>query len=182
VPRSVAADTSATTYADVATASAVATDRVGVGAWTALTDPQKTATLTTASRAIDAACATTFEGEIASDTQKLEWPRTGTEYGTDRWPQYLVDATIELAFTYADDITAGTDPVSPDLTDANIKRDKTGPLETEYFAPQPVVVKNDNTADVLAAFPLVVQQLLLPLLNVPVTGVTWGTGNAARNS
>lgn len=82
-----------------------------------------------------------WKGRRATDTQALSWPRewvinpdssTFDYYDTDEVPDRVKDATCELAFQF---LKAGTTDVAAYDTDLNMKRDKTGPLETEFFAP-----------------------------------------------
>jgi hypothetical protein len=171
----VTADTDATTYASVETADAVAATRVGGSAWTDLGDEDKLAALTTATRDVDTL---DWIGDRASDAQELEWPRTGTDYSDDAWPTRLVNAVIELAFSYAPGIAAGTNPLATTTNAGNIKRKKIGPLETEYFGATTASSVDVTTA---ARFPAIVQNLLAPLVR-PATAMQWGSGTAFRGS
>lgn len=128
-------------------------------------------------------------GDRASVDQALEWPRTeaeepnGTEYSDDAWPLKLVTAVIEQVF--ADAIagkigeSATVDPINPTLTAQNLKRQKIGPLEKEYFAPTATTV--DLTS--VARFAPIVQNLLAPLLRDTASAASeWGTSIARRAS
>jgi hypothetical protein len=173
MPIEVTADVSATTYADVATADTVAATRVGGAAWLNLSDDDKLAALTTATRDVDTL---DWIGDRATDAQELEWPRTGTSYSDDAWPTRLVLAVVELAFSYAAAITAGTDPLAVDSSAGNIKREKVGPLETEYFG------ASTASVDVTTAsrFPPIVQNLLAPLIRSMTA--QWGSALVQRAS
>jgi hypothetical protein len=170
-----AADANA--YADVAAATAVAAYRVGgeAAAWLALTADQKIQSLVTATRDIDTV---TFKGTRASTTQALEWPRTGTAYGSTVLPAPLVQATIEPAFSYAPAFAVGADidPLAPDESAGRIKREKTAELETEWFAPGTTAPYNE-----LARYPSIVQRLLAPLVWIAATG-GWGSAVVTRGS
>lgn len=163
---------SSNAYADVAAATTVATYRVGgsAAAWLALTPDQKIQTLVTATRDIDALL---FKGARATGTQALEWPRTGTAYASTIIPAPIIAATIELAFSYATAVTAGTDVLNPDT--ATIKREKVGEIETEYFTP------STPLTDDLTHFPLIVQRLLAPLVWIAAAS-GWGNSLAVRTS
>lgn len=80
-------------------------------------------------------------GRPATDTQALAWPRynvidpdssSHSEYSSTVVPDRVKNATCELAFQY---LKAGTTDVAALDDTLNIKRDKIGPLETEYFEP-----------------------------------------------
>jgi len=177
MPKELPADTAATEYASIADLDAAAEAR-GLSAWDGLGDEQKTA----ASVAMMLDLETLdYIGERASDDQELEWPRTGTDYSDDAWPWRLVQAFIEGTFALGAKLAA--DPTADPLSAAsaqpetNIKRDKTGPLEIEYFAP---VVKAPDMAT-LDRFPAIVQNLLRPLIRVAVVA-NYGSGKAVRVS
>lgn len=172
----------ANAYADVATASAAAAYRIGADAvaWLALSADQKIQSLVTATRDIDTLL---FTGDRATSTQALEWPRTGTDYADTVLPATLVSATIELAFSYAPAFAVGAtiDPLNPDTTAARLKREKVGPLESEWFAPAtgPDVYGAEATG--LERFPGIVQRLLAPLLWLAAVN-TWGSAAVVRTS
>ena len=68
--------------------------------------------------------------------QDLPYPRTGVllysaEVLANGIPKTLKQAQAQLAL----DVTQGVPLFPDDTAEAAIKRDKTGPLETEYFAP-----------------------------------------------
>jgi hypothetical protein len=172
-----AGSASANSYADVSAATSAAAYRVGgeAAAWLSLSADQKIQTLVTATRAIDTV---RFRGSRASTTQALEWPRTGTDYAADQLPTSLVMATIELAWSYASAFATGatdTDVLNPDDSEARIKREKTGPLETEYFAaPAAPQDAYGNVIVGLERFPAIVQRLLAPLVWV-ASRSAWGS-------
>lgn len=165
----------ANAYADVAQADAWAALRVGGGAWLALTADQKIQALVTATQDLDALeSAIGFCGDRASTTQALAFPRTGTDYDDATIPTALARATIELAMSYAPAFTTASDVLNP-ATNGNIKREKVGPLETEFFGP-------GDSSTVLSAYPLIVQRYLAALLCAPANEARWGTGVAIRTS
>lgn len=183
MPLQVPADPAAVAYATVDAADAKAELRVGGLAWLALSDDQKDQALATGASDIDSLEEPSpgfvggFIGDRATDTQTLAWPRSGTKYASDSWPQLLVDANIELAFTYAPAFAAPTDVVNANPQAGNVKREKVGPLETEYFA----ATTESETS--LKAFPTIVQRLLASLVRVAVAG-QWlsGSGVVVRGS
>jgi hypothetical protein len=173
---------SANSYSDVATADAAALYRVGSTgtAWTALTSDQKIQALVTATRDIDTLL---FKGDRASSTQALEWPRTGTDYAATVLPAPLVNATVELAFSYAPAFAVGAtiDPLNPDTSAARIKEDTVGPITTVYFEPAPAPDVYGAEATGLERFPGIVQRLLAPLVWLAAVNV-WGSAAVVRSS
>lgn len=176
----VEADLEATTYADVATADEAAELQPAAvrAAWEDLDDDEKLAALTLRSLDIDTL---DWIGDRASSDQALEWPRTDTDYSSDAWPTRLVNAVIQQVFA---DAVAGTigesatgTPVNPSLTTSNIKRQKIGPLEKEFFAPTTTTV----TVTTLGRFAPIVQNLLAPLIR-QASSSQWGSGVARRAS
>lgn len=162
-------------YADVTQADAWALLRVGGSAWAALTADQKVQALVTATQDLDALeSAIGFCGDRASDTQALAWPRTGTDFSDAVIPAPLERATIELAMSYEPAFTTTSDVLNPS-TNGNIKREKVGPIETEFFGP-------GESSTVLSAYPLIVQRYLAALLCAPANEARWGTGVAIRTS
>lgn len=169
----------ANAYVTVDDAEAYASYRVGSAAFLALTDDQKIQALVTATRDIDTLEDDPgFVGERASEDQALAWPRTGTDTAaSDELPRSLVNATIELAMSYAPAFESGStlDVLNADTGNGNIKREKTGPLETEFFAAGSV------SATAFARFPAVVQRLLSAVVLLPDTS-TWGAATVSRGS
>lgn len=172
----------ANAYATVATARAAAAYRPGADAlaWLDLDGDEQIQTLVTASRDIDTVL---YWGDRATSTQALEFPRTGTDYAVDALPPPLVSATIELAFSYAPAFAAGAtiDVLNPDTSAGRIKRDKVGPIETEFFAQPKAPSVFGATVPGLERFPTIVQRLLAPLAWVaPLPG--WGSATVTRSS
>lgn len=115
--------------------------------WESGDDDAKARALIEASRRLSAL---QWIGKRTDSTQALSWPRAYAEnfdapgeldvewpqyFADDEIPPFLEEATYRLAFRIFDAGT--TDPLAlPDS--AGIKRDKTGPLETEYFGPESV--------------------------------------------
>lgn len=157
-------------YSSVAAADLYATYRIGGAAFAALTSDQKIQALVTATRDIDSIGGAPygFLGEPTIDTQALEWPRD-VEPGL---PAVLVEATIELAMSYAPLFASGGSPFV-DPTSANIKSETVGPISTEYFEP-------GDGATSLDRFPAIVQRLLSSLIRV--TANVWGAASVTRGS
>lgn len=172
----------ANAYTDVAAVDAAATYRSGPSAvaWLALTPDQKIQQLVAVTRDLDTS---DFLGARATVTQALEWPRTGTDYDSAALPARLVMATIEQSIQNAVDLTA--DPLNVlDPLAAGIKRERVGPLETEYRDP----TIQGGTAGVaafdprgLARFAPIVQRLLTPLVR-SLVGSSWGSADVVRGS
>jgi hypothetical protein len=168
----VAAEPTAIAYASLADAESADEARGGGAAFLALDDEVQAQMLTAASIDLDTA---PWIGGRATTTQEREWPRTGTAYSDDAWPQILVDATIELAFANARKLAAdaSTDLLNP--VPSNLKRKKTGPIEKEYFAPTAAAATEPTR------WPTIVQALIAPLIRVAaVSG--WGSAVAIRTS
>lgn len=164
----------ANAYADVATADAQLAYRVGASGWVGLSSDQKIQALVTATQAIDALEADPgfTIADRSSDDQALAWPRGGdTEL-----PEALVKGTVELAFSYVPRFATGdtTDPLNPDPNEGNIKVDKVGPIETEFFAPR------EDAITGLGQFPAAVQRWLTGLVNVATS--LWGSAEVSRGS
>jgi len=118
-----------------------------------------------------------FLGDRASSTQSMEWPRinAGT-FASNVLPANLVEANIELAFTYAPLFASGTsDPLNLDTSAARVKRKKVDVLETEFFAPGPA-------AEALERFPAMVQRLLASLVSYTKIVGNWGSALVTRGS
>lgn len=78
-----------------------------------------------------------FKGNKVSQEQALQWPRSdvsifGFTVEEDELPQTLLDATAEAAYQQQ----AGTS-LLPSGVGGNVKFEKVGPLETEYFSNNP---------------------------------------------
>ncbi len=179
-----AADANA--YADAAAAVAAAAYRIGPNAtaFLALSADQQIQALVTATRDIDSIVGTRsgdytlyFLGTRSSEDQALEFPRSGTDWPVDELPAPLVQATIELAFSYAPAFAASytADVLNNDTTAGRIKRKKLDVIETEYFE-----AGADGVS--LSRLPAMVERLLSQLLDyVPITGA-WGQGTTVRGS
>ena len=115
----------ADSYVSVADADIYAT-AMGHFAWldAAVTNDQKEVALRRATQYIDSEY--TFRGSILDPDQALEWPRE--EYA---WPiRAVVHACCELA------VRALSTALLVDVDAGSVKREKVGPLETEYFDQQ----------------------------------------------
>src|SRR5450830_2066044 len=142
----------AESYASVAAADARCAS-LGLTAWAALAEADKEIALRKA-MIFMATYRVRWAGRRMNQRQALDWPRYGVKADgfpvpSNEIPVDVVNACIDLA------ARAGRgEDLLPDLdTDSNvIKKDKTGPLETEYF---------QNTADARERF-VAVDTLLAP--------------------
>jgi hypothetical protein len=170
-----AAGPTANAYVTVAAAETYAEYRVGSAAraFLGLPPDDKVRAIVTAARDIDTLYGD-FLGTKGTAEQALEWPRSGTDYAS--LPGNLVQANIELAISYAEELKPGTsgDPLSPSQSDALLKRKETGPLVKEWFEPRTI------EATAFERFPPFVQRLLSSLIYVPTTG--WGSAIVTRGS
>ena len=154
----------AESYASVAAADARCAS-LGLTAWAALTEADKEIALRRATLFM-ATYRTRWAGRRVYQHQALDWPRynvavDGFIVPSTIAPLDIVNARIDLA------VRAGSgEDLLPDLdTGSNaIKKDKTGPLETEYF---------QNTTDARERF-VAVDTLLAPYLG------SAGCGNAMK--
>lgn len=142
----------AESYASVAAAD-MRCASLGLTAWAALAEADKEIALRRATLFM-ATYRTRWAGRRANQHQALDWPRynvvvDGFAVPSTIVPADVVNACIDLA------VRAGSgEDLLPDLdTGSNaIKKDKTGPLETEYF---------QNTTDARERF-VAVDALLAP--------------------
>ena len=142
----------AESYASVAAADARCAS-LGLTAWAALTEADKEIALRRATLFM-ATYRTRWAGRRVYQRQALDWPRynvavDGFTVPSTAVPVDVINACIDLA------VRAGNgEDLLPDLdTGSNaIKKDKTGPLETEYF---------QNTTDARERF-VAVDALLAP--------------------
>lgn len=163
----------ANAYADIEAADAHLEFRVGSAAWFDLSDDDKAQALVTAARDIDALEGDPgFTGDRSDDEQALAFPRDGD----DELPIEVVRANIELALTYVPAFAAGYtgDVLATDASNGNIKRDKVGQIEVEYFAP------GSSSATALSRLPAIVQRLLSSFVVTATTG--WGSATVTRGS
>lgn len=142
----------AESYSDIATAD-VRCASLGKNAWATLAEADKEIALRKATQFM-ATYRTRWAGRRVYQHQALDWPRYGVVVDgfivpSTTVPLDIVNACIDLA------VRAGSgEDLLPDLdTGSNaIKKDKTGPLETEYF---------QNTTDARERF-VAVDALLAP--------------------
>ncbi|MDN2697147.1 hypothetical protein O0882_12550 [Janthinobacterium sp. SUN073] len=154
----------AESYASVAAADTRCTS-LGLSAWTALAEADKEIALRRATLFM-ATYRTRWAGCRVHQRQALDWPRynvvvDGFAVPSNCLPLDVVNACIDLA------VRAGRgEELLPDLdTGSNaIKKDKTGPLETEYF---------QNTTDARERF-VAVDALLAPYFGAA------GAGNSIK--
>jgi len=180
-------------YATQAQAIAAAGYRIGPNgtAFVALTSDQQIQALVSAASDIDSLESARvvgippvadgwlieFLGDRASSTQSMEWPRINAgDFASNVLPANLVEANIELAFTYAPLFAAGTtDPLNLDTSAARVKRKTVDVLTTEYFEAGP-------RAEALERFPAMVQRLLASLVSYTKIVGNWGSAVVARAS
>lgn len=166
-------DAAANAYTDLASVRAVAAYRGAAGAaFNLLTDDQASSAIATMSADIDSS---DWDGEKADDAQAMAWPRTGTLHSGTGAPPEVVRATIEgsiaIGARFAPGYTA--DPLNPPAD--RLKRDKTGPLEVEFFQAPTVAA---TSADRL---PPIVQRLIARYLRRE-NASAWGRGTVVRGS
>jgi hypothetical protein len=101
--------------------------------WTSASPSTKDSALVTATRMIDRQ---QWRGSKTSESQTLLWPRSGVTYpdgdavDSVSVPQFILDATCELALALIEDIEVQ----SNSSTGSNISRLKAGSAEIEYFS------------------------------------------------
>lgn len=146
---SVAPAANADSYASVAEADTYHTNYGTGAAWTALSDTNKEIALRRATMYIDGRFGSRFHGERTDPAQYLAWPRKEVfMYGADvslddeLIPKAVKDAAAYLALQST--VVSLTDNVG-----ATVRREKIGPIETEY------AVSNGGSSTSLVQFPYV---------------------------
>lgn len=86
----------ANSYVTVAEADTYFGDSFGKDLWAPADTATKESLVITASRTLDLYIA--WVGEQATDTQSMEWPRSGTSYEEDEIPSRVKYAVYELAY------------------------------------------------------------------------------------
>jgi hypothetical protein len=134
-----AGSASANSYASVADATTYLAAKSGASAWASATSSAKQQALISATRALNAL---TWPGQRVDTTQALAWPRAyvtdldapvgSVEFSSTAIPQWLEDATCELAFEVVRGGT--TDIFALPGTDGVIEK-TVGPLTTRYAEP-----------------------------------------------
>lgn len=140
------------TYASLADADEYLAGDASAASWRAVTteDNDRGRALVTATRLIDR---TGWGGEKTDVDQIHAFPRTGfPDFDEDIVPQAVIDASILLAR----DIQAGSSVDSQAVTGSNVRRQKAGSVEIEYF--------NPNLLTDPSRFPTAVEELLAPFL------------------
>ena len=103
-------------------------------AWDGATDPDKEARLRQAAQWLDANFRSRYVGIIRSESQALEWPRSGAIDRSGRTinnvPDAVKNAQIELA-KYM--IVNSANLVPAEDRGGQVKREKVGPIEVEYM-------------------------------------------------
>ncbi len=167
----------ANSYLSLAAAQALGAYRVGASGWLEDLDAdQQMATLATATAAIDA-LEPILDGDKSDEDQALEFPRDGDS----TIPKKIERATAMLAFSYASAFAedgSQSDPLAPTRND--VKKEKVGPLETEYFD-RATATENTTATSLLATFPAEVQQLLAGFISIPSES-SWGSACVVRGS
>lgn len=110
------------------------------GAWTALTEPEKTLALGEATRWLEQLC---WKGAKCSDAQPLQWPRKADKTNCcaavvcTALPTQLVAATAELALALHLNKTAiiGGVAAATTATTGAIKSQKLGDLQQDFYEP-----------------------------------------------
>ena len=128
-------------------------------AWDALEDSEKEEYLKTATRYLDSKYMGRFVGELYSDTQALSFPRIGDDIEgrdiTGVYPVNLQYAQAEIAARLSNDVDFFEDLARG----GDIKREKVGPLETEYF-------NGSSSSTVFQVIDALMKRYLLPAGNI----------------
>lgn len=142
---------SANSFVSAAEFASYAESRIDSSAYDDATTDAQNRALAEATRDLSAR---NWQGRRTDNTQALSWPREWVTnpddanydyYDSNVIPQRVKDATCELALQY---LRAGTSDISELDATIGVKREKVGPLETEYFDP-------DDRARGIARFPSV---------------------------
>lgn len=113
-------------------------------AWDNATSEDKEKALRQATQFIDENFRDRFPGVIRSESQALEWPRSGARDRSGRTlnnvPDAVKNATVELA---KERLVDGRTLVPSETRGGQVKREKVGPIEVEYMdgAPSGTVYK-----------------------------------------
>jgi hypothetical protein len=123
----------AESYISVAEANTYHSDR-GNSTWTSLLDPEKEQAIRRAMDYLAQEYGERWKGYRVAVAQPLDWPRSsmvsrGVTIEQNVIPKLLKNAVAELAWRAAAKVQLIKD-VSPE---DRVKREKIGPLETEYF-------------------------------------------------
>lgn len=122
-------------YEDAAAGDVYFTDRINGTNWLAQTTAKKEQALISATSWLDRQLWVGAQTQ-PKPTQPLDWPRTGVvdEEGnavdSGSVPQFIIDATFELALALINDSTVQE---NPSATGDNVKRVKGGSAEIEFF-------------------------------------------------
>lgn len=124
----------AESYASLAAADA-RNGALGVADWATLTEPAKEIALRRATQFMLANYRARWAGRRVYQAQALDWPRWNVEVDGFLLPSNVVPADVVNACIDLAARAGRGEELMPDLDVGNnqIKRDKTGPLETEYF-------------------------------------------------
>jgi len=134
-------------YIDVANADIYFAHAIHADKWDESTSATKTDALVTATRTLDRK---QWVGTKYGDPQTLDWPRSGVTdreggaVAADSVPQFVVDATCELALALIQDVSVQ----APD--GSKIGRIKTGTVEVELV----------KSGDSISGFPAIVQDII----------------------
>ena len=131
---------SANSYLTIAAADSLAETMLGTLAWTTATSDEKTRALITATRGLDTLV---WIGDRASETQALDWPRTGAicdgiEYPDDEIPEAIQYSTFDLANallttpTLLQSPTGTSGELIPGIPNRDLSRLKLDVMEIEW--------------------------------------------------
>jgi hypothetical protein len=152
------------TYASLADADEYLAGDFAAAAWRAesVVDNDRARALVTATRLLDRL---NWDGEKTDPDQLHAWPRTGfTDLDEDIVPQPIIDASILLAR----EIQAGSAVDGQATTGSNVRRQRAGSVEIEYF--------NPNLLSDAARLPVAVEELVSRFLAGAAFGpVAFGT-------
>lgn len=132
-------------YLTLAEAQAIADARLHVSTWTSATADQRTVSLIWATRLLDTLV--TWNGTKNSDTQALQWPRTGvTERNgwlidNDVVPQWLKEAVFEFALRLlSEDRTSEADTLGFKYMKADVLEAEIDPRDRRSILPPSVAI------------------------------------------
>ncbi|MEX2444499.1 MAG: DnaT-like ssDNA-binding protein [Alkalispirochaeta sp.] len=110
---------------------------VGNTEWSAATEAEREAALVAATRWIDSRYRTRWIGTRGSRDQALAWPRWNAVdpdgYEIPGVPQGVAHATAEAALL----VVTGEELSAPQERGGRVRREKVGPIETEYASGAP---------------------------------------------
>lgn len=162
-------DASANSYVSVAAADTYFELLLHADNWTAATTGTKEKALATATNMMDRK---NWQGSKTSDSQPLEWPRTGVTdkngdvVASDSLPQALLDGCCELALSLINDATVQTAAATGG---DNVKSMTTGKTSVDFFSPSSPIPSG-------ATFPAIAQEYLGQFLALSSTAIPYVDG------